>query len=128
MATFDEKREYLESYAIVNRDIAILERRLQKEPVSAQQITDMPGGTSVGDPTGNLVVGAMEATRRLPWLYRRRAEILTTINNVDNGLYRQLLVCRYVDGLSHQETAQLLHVSRSVVEKSQRFAINSINI
>lgn len=126
MATFEEKREYLESYAVVCNDIAILERRLQKEPVSAQQITDLPGGTSVGDPTGNLVVDALEATRRLPWLYKRRSEIITRVYRIQDDTYRQLVTCRYIDGMSHQETAELLHMSRSAVEKTQRLAIDAL--
>lgn len=128
MATYEEKKEYLESYAVINRDIAILEMRLQKEPVTAQTITDMPGGGSPGDPTGNLVVNAMDARRRLPILYDRRNRILASIDAVSNGLYRQLLICRFEEGLSHNETAELLHISRSVVERGQRPAIESIRI
>ena len=126
--SYEDKLHYLEGYAIVNRDIAILEMRLHKEPLTAQQITDMPGGSTTGDPVGNLVVGALEATRRLPELYERRARILSTIDAMENALYRQLVTCRFIDGLTHEETAEVLHVSYSVVTHGQRSAINSIKI
>lgn len=128
MATYEEKLEYLKSYAIVNRDIAILEMRLQKEPINAQQYSDLPGGTCVGDPVGNLVVSSLEAVRRLPGLRKHRDAVVATIEAVENPLYRQLLTCRFLDGMSHPETAKLLHVSLSVVTHSQRLAICSIKL
>lgn len=115
-------------YIIVCRDIAILEMRLSKEPLSAQQISDMPRGTGVGDPTGILVVNKTDAEDRLPDLYKEKRDIKATVEAVQNDFYRQLLECRYIDCLSHKETAQVLHVSTSVVRNTQRAAIEAIEI
>lgn len=125
---YEEKKHYLQRYAIIRRDIAIMEMRLEKEPSVTWVISDMPHGTGVGDPTGILVVNKAEAEERLPVLYAELKQIERTIAAVKNDLYRQLLECRFISGLSHRETARVLYLSESVVRNNQRNAIEAIDL
>ena len=128
----------LQSYRQIKREIKEIEnamRELDTRIYSPRvpKLTGMPTAqnTEPGSAQERAATALFELrekqTEAITKLYRRAAEIETTIELLHEPLQRRILRMRYFDGRSWTAIAQRVHYSESYVKQVHGFALHAIS-
>jgi hypothetical protein len=106
----DPVREFLESYWELRRESDRLSRRIEELTCQCENMTAKYGGMPRGGGGGSaaavwdaLIEAKDRVNARLIESLQREAEIEAFIDSIPNKLHRQILRCRYLEGLHWQE-------------------------
>ncbi len=108
----------LDQLRYLNKEIEILKEQIQK--AEAHTITDVVVGSDTEYPhlSHNITITGIndrkisrlkrKLNRRVKELFAAKAEMLEHIHSVEDSEMRQILILRYVDGLTWQQVARKL--------------------
>ena len=134
---FKAKKEFLESYIVLQRKIGGLTHELSKWGSIGTKITsgynDGLGGSSVGSKTELAGVGLSEVRKEIEMCLneavREREKVIEAINHCQRLRHRELLTLKYVNGFSNGKIAEMLGKKEDgTIYKAVNNAINAMDI
>lgn len=132
----EEKTRGLKSYRGLVAEIQRLQREIERWRSIAEKVTPTLSAVRFTVPDGSRIENAVEhidtlldsLAAKLDELIGRRFQIEQTIDRVEDNQLRLLLRYRYIDGMTIEETANELGVSRQWISVLQREALNLLQL
>lgn len=127
-------KEYLSQYKHLNAAIRSKQRQLQELRDISTSVacrgSDCSGNES--DRIGRVVAKILDTENEICGMIERllelKREIEGVIGRVENPLYRQVLVLRYIEGETFEEISDKLHFCDRQIYRIHRKALAKINI
>ena len=134
--TNQEKKKYLLQYRGLEGEISRLIEELGEQRAKAQKMTAAYSNLPKGQPAGDSLARAVERmieleeklNARIDTQVDLRMEIERGIETISDSILRDLLRCKYIEGLTWEEIAVKLNYSERQIYNLHGLALDRLNI
>lgn len=128
----EEKKRLLISYPYIDASMKYFEKLLRELDADiaapTAKLTDMPHVQGISNPTQLAGERRAELATELATLRQKKLDIEDGINSMEDLMLRQVIIERFVNGHSQDDTADLMNYSRGYFWKIENKAIDLFEI
>lgn len=116
-------KEYLNQYMVMSKRIELIDQQIAEAQAERDSIAinldGLPSGSGISDKTGRLASTIADLQEDLTDIrtaaWKTKSRILHTILSVDHEDYQQILLLRYINGMTWDSIADEMYYSRQWV-------------